>query len=109
MTIAAVACLALTAARSSALTVAVPTGWAVSPWGPLLSTAPVLIAARADSAFFTSGLLASAVPAAVVELHPTRPTSTAPVAAIRAAVRLITILLEQKTASRRTTGGWRGR
>jgi hypothetical protein len=49
--------------------------------------------ARAASAFFTAGLLALVAPAPLVELHPARLASTAPVAAINATVRLINILL----------------
>src|ERR1700712_2140925 len=103
MTIAAVRCLAFTAAISSAVMSADVAGAAVSPWGPLLRTLPLTIAASAFSALCTAALsLPEAAPedVALVELHPARPNTRALVTAMNATLRLMSSPVDVRDESR---------
>src|ERR1700712_3186149 len=96
MTIAAVRCLAFTAAISSAVMSADVAGAAVSPWGPLLRTLPLTISASAFSAFCTAALSLPDAPGAVAadELQPARPIATALTTAMNATLRLMYFSIE---------------
>src|SRR5689334_18583794 len=90
MTIAAVASFDLTFEISSADRSAAEAGWAVSPFGPLLSTLPCM-AARAASAVFDT-LLFSVVEVVVAALQPVATRAIADAAAIRGSFVFIGLL-----------------